>query len=191
MIRNVCRSLCKVSVILSSFKQKWDVLSHISTIPQYQIWWKVLSVFLEFFFLICVHMNIWITGWKEEAVLKGALHSHDIKTWFKKFPHSNPLALNKHCVKTTVNWNKNVAGKITNELVFYLTNCSCNTSVSLHVTCFISISHWTDIRSCIYVNANANVNVNVMSHIGKSATNTAQMHTWKLCFEDLRIHCIR
>jgi len=64
-------------------------------------------------------MNRWITGWKEEAVLKGTLQSHDIKTQFQKFPHSNPLALNKHCVKTIVNWNKKVAGKVRNELVFY------------------------------------------------------------------------
>jgi len=37
MIRNVCGSLCKVSIILSSFKQMWDMLIHVSKIPQYQI----------------------------------------------------------------------------------------------------------------------------------------------------------
>jgi hypothetical protein len=103
-----------------------------------------------------------------------------------KIPTLNPLVLNKR-VKTLVTWHKKVAGKVTNELVFYPTNCSYNISVSLHGTYFISIGHWTDIGSCIYVN----VNVNVMSHIGKSATTTAQMHTRKLCFENLCIHYIR
>jgi hypothetical protein len=39
-------------------------------------------------FFICVHMNRWMIGWKEEAVLIGDLQSYDIKTWFQKFPHS-------------------------------------------------------------------------------------------------------
>jgi hypothetical protein len=145
---------------------------------------KVLSVLLEFF--LYTSMYTWTEGSlnEEEAVLIGDLQSHGIKTWFKKFPHSNPPVLNK-CVKTKIKWNKKVAGKVTNELVFYLTNCSYNISVSLHVTCFISISRWTDIGSCIYVN------VNVMSHIGKGSPTTAQMHTRKLCFEELSIHYIR
>jgi len=131
-------------------------------------------------------MNRWMIGWKEEASLIGDLQSHDIKTWFQKFPHSNPLVLNKH-VKTKVTWHKKVAGKETNELVFYLTKCSYNISVSLLGTCFISIRHCTDNGLYIYVN----VNVNVMSHIGKRAPTTAQMHARKLCFEDLSVHYIR
>jgi hypothetical protein len=86
-----------------------------------------------------------------------------------------------------VTWHKKVAGKVTNVLVFYLTNCSYNISMSLHGACFISIRRWTDTGLCIYVN----VNVNIMSHIGKSAPTTAQMHTRKLCFEDLSIHYSR
>jgi len=89
-----------------------------------------------------------MTGWKEEAFLIHDLQSHDIKTRFKKFPHSNPLIINKH-VKTMVKWNKKVAGKVKNELVFYLTNCSYYIAVSLQVTCFITISRRTDIGSCI------------------------------------------
>jgi hypothetical protein len=148
--------------------------------------WRYFQCFLSFF--LCVHMNRWMNVWKEEAVLIGDPQSHDIKTWFQKFPHSNHLILNKH-VKTKVTWHKKDAGKVINELVFYLTNCSCNISVPLHGTCFISISRWTDTGSCIYVNVN--VNVNVMSHIGKCAPTIAQMHTRKLCFEDLSIHYIR
>jgi hypothetical protein len=113
--------------------------------------------------------------WKEEAVLIGNLQSHKIKPLFQKIPQSNPLILNKYCVKTKVKWNKTVAGKVTNELVFFLINCSYNISVSHACDMFHTISHWTDIGSKkrIYVN----VNTNVMSHIDKNAPTTAQMHT--------------
>jgi len=56
---------------------------------------KVLSVLLDIF--LCVHMNRWMNGWKEEAVLIADLQSYDIKILFQKFPTLKPSHTKQTC----------------------------------------------------------------------------------------------